>query len=123
MPYAQTVMSGGVSAQGAQAMAGGGASGLVAVGTTNADALQLGALTAHQITTSSASTGVILKAGVPGDWCVVENNSGQTIYIYPPSGAQINALTATTQGLSSANGKNTLLVCISATKWLAVVSA
>jgi len=123
MAYAKTVMGGGASAGLASAMAGGGVAGLVAVGTTNADALQLGALAAHHVTTSSSSTGVKLAAGVAGDFCVVFNNSGQTILAYPPAGAQINALTATTQGFSMADGKVVIFTCISGTRWCANLTA
>ena len=123
MAFAKTVMGGGTSAGQAAAIIGGGTAGLVAVGTTYADALQFPSLSAVQITTSSASTGCKLPSGVPGSMIAVENNSGQNILIYPPAGAQINALTVTTQGFTMADGKNALFFCISPTKWAVVYTA
>lgn len=123
MGYAKTLMGGGLSAGTASAISGGAATGLVTTGSSNTDALQLAALAAHHVTTSSASTGALLAAGVAGDQTAVFNNSGQTILIYPPSGAQINALTATTGGFSMANGKTALFVCLSATRWLGILTA
>lgn len=123
MAFAKTIMGGGTSAGQALAILGGGQAGLVTVGSANTDALALPSLSALQITTSSASTGGILPAAAPGSMTVIENNSGQTIIIYPPSGAQINALTATTGGFNMTNGQNALFICISSTKWAAVLTA
>ena len=88
MPYIDHMMGLGTPAEAAKAMAGGGATGLVATGTTATDALQLNG-SWNAITTSSASTGVKLPAvfgGFGGIW----NKSGQTITVYPPTGATLN---------------------------------
>jgi hypothetical protein len=123
MAFARTIMGGGTSAGQAIAILGGGVQGLVTVGTSATDALALPPMSAIQITTSSASTGGILPAAVPGSMTVIANNSGQSILIYPPTGAQIDALTVTTQGFTLTNGQKALFICASTTKWIAILSA
>lgn len=123
MAYVKTIMGGGTSAGQAAAIAGGAVDAIVALGSTNADATQLQAVSANRIGTSAASTGVKLSAGQGGDSTAVFNDSGQTILVYPPAGAQINALTVTTQGFSMTTGKTALFSCISGTRWMAVLTA
>lgn len=123
MPYAKRVMGGGTSAGQANAIVGGASDGIVATGSTYADAYQLAPVNAVRIGTSSASTGVKLSVGGPGDSVAIYNNSGQTQLIYPPSGAQINALTATTQGFSMTDGLKASFYCTSATHWFAVLGS
>lgn len=94
---------------------GGEAVGLVAVGTTRADALQLTKLLSA-ITTSSASTGVLLP-GVAHDLgspCVglIYNASGQTINIFPD--VSTNTVNGTTV-VTLATGKTCMYFKISAT--------
>lgn len=69
--------------------------GLVAVGTTQADALQLTA-DVNTITTSSASTGVKLPACEKSSMIVVNNQSGQTLKVYPyeASGVTVDSTTS-----------------------------
>lgn len=88
MPYTDHILAAGTSPLLASATAGGGVTGLVATGSTANDALQLSA-SFNAITTSSASTGVKLPA-VGGGWGGIWNKSGQTITIYPPTGATVN---------------------------------
>jgi hypothetical protein len=123
MAYAKNIMGGGTSAGQAAAITGGGVTGIVALGTTNVDATPLQPVSAHEVTTSAASTGVRLADGAPGDDTAVFNNSGQTLLVYPPAGDQINALAVTTQGFSMANGKTALFRCISSTRWMAILTA
>ena len=68
---------------------GGGATGVVATGTTITDALQLSA-SWNTITTSSASTGVILPPTEAGALMGIRNDSGQTISLFPKSGDKLN---------------------------------
>ena len=123
MAFTRTVMGGGTSAGQAAAIIGGAKTGIVALGTTYADATQLAPVTVHAITTSSASTGVKLPAGAAGDLCIVYNASGQTMLAYPPTGAAINALTATTQGYSFATAKTVIFAYASGTQIATVLTA
>jgi nicotinic acid phosphoribosyltransferase len=93
--------------------------GLVAVGSTIADALQLSAVW-NTLTTSSASTGVILPPTEVGAMIGLRNDSGQTITVYPKSGSTINAGAST---LSVATAKTVILFATSATTWASVLTA
>lgn len=80
---------------------------VAAAGSTNADA---GAITSNGptnvilVTAADATKGAILPAATAGTIFVVKNRDSENaiLKIYPPSGAQINALTATTGALSMA---------------------
>ncbi len=98
---------------------GDGATGLVAVGSTIADALQLSAVW-NTITTSSASTGVILPPTEVGAMVGIRNDSGQTVTVYPKAGSTINAAAST---LSVATAKTVILFATSATTWASVLTA
>jgi len=76
------VLASGQSPLGTRAIAGAGATGLVALGTNQATALQLSS-SMNAITTSSASTGVKLPATEEGLDIWIRNDSGQTITVYP----------------------------------------
>ena len=69
--------------------------GLVATGSTQADALQLTA-DVNTITTSSASTGVRLPKCEKSAMIVVNNQSGQTLKVYPfeTSGVTVDSTTS-----------------------------
>jgi hypothetical protein len=115
------ILASGTSPQLAQVIAGSGTTGLVAVGTTQADALQLSA-SQNVLTTSSASTGVKLPATEMGSEIWIRNDSGQTIAIYPfeTSGTTINA------GASSVNvatATTIVLKAVTASKWISITSA
>ena len=122
MAYAATVMQGGVSAQSALAMAGGAATSLTAAGTTYADALALGALDVHMISTCASGAGVQLHAGSPGDSCVVYNGGANQCLVYPPTSANFNSLSAN-GAFTLPTNTNALCKCVSATQWLVVLSA
>lgn len=98
---------------------GDGATGLVAVGTTAADALQLSAVW-NTLTTSSASTGVKLQPTEAGAVVGLRNDSGQTILVYPATGSTINAGAAS---FSVATAKTALFFATSATTWAAILTA
>ena len=119
MAIPSRVMGSGNSALATLSICGDGATGLVAVGTTIADALQLSAVF-NTITTSSASTGVILPVTEVGALIGIRNDSGQTITVYPKSGTTINAAAST---LSVATAKTVLLFATSATTWASVLTA
>ncbi|CAB4187978.1 hypothetical protein UFOVP1166_24 [uncultured Caudovirales phage] len=98
---------------------GDGATGLVAVGSTAADALQLSAVW-NTLTTSSASTGVKLQPTEAGAMVGLRNDSGQTITVYPATGSTINAGAAS---FSVATAKTALFFATSATTWAAILTA
>jgi len=98
---------------------GDGATGLVATGTTSADALQLSAVW-NAITTSSASTGVKLPPTEVGAVVGIRNDSGQTITVYPPSGSTVNAAASS---VTLATAKTMLLFATSATTWASITTA
>lgn len=91
----------GLGSSATLAILGSVATGLVAVGTTAATALQLGAVN-NFVTTSAASTGVMLPAGGAGDMVFIMNRAGQALIVYPPTGATVNATTSFSQ--TSAKG-------------------
>jgi hypothetical protein len=101
------------------------ASGLTAAGANNTNALALAAdVDIHVIGTAASGTGVILSApGGIGDTVVVYNRGANAVLVYPQAGGAINALTATTGGLSVAAGSKAVLVCWDGINWLSIVSA
>lgn len=94
---------------------------VAAAGSTNADA---GSITANApinvivATGADATKGVILPAAAAGTIYVVKNidAANAILKIYPPSGAQINALTATTGALSMAANTCAVFAFSSATQ-------
>lgn len=118
MPFTEHLMGLGAPPYLAAATAGGGATGLVATGTTAADALQLSA-SWNAITTSAASTGVKLPAVSQG-FMGIRNDSGQTITIYPQTGATVNAAAAS---VTIATAKTMILFQTSPTTWASVLTA
>ena len=119
MAIPSRVLGSGNASLSTVSICGDGATGLVALGTTIADALQLSAVW-NTITTSSASTGVILPPTEAGAMVGIRNDSGQTITIYPKSGSTINAAAST---LSLATAKTVILFAPSATTWASVLTA
>lgn len=118
MPFPEHLMGLGTPGLTASAMAGGGTTGLVATGSTSADALQLSA-SWNTITTSSASTGVILPK-VSGGFGGIRNDSGQTITVYPPSGSTVNAAASS---VTLATAKTMLFFATSPTTWATLTGA
>lgn len=67
--------------------------GLVAKGTNQATALQLTAQW-NEVDTVAAGSGVLLSAFQPGQSQVVFNEGANPLNVFPPPGAQINAMVA-----------------------------
>ena len=94
------MLAAGVSPQNCAARTGFGATGIVALGTIQSNAtnpnctgLNAGQIpTIYTITTSSASTGVLLPPCEEGANLTIYNNSGQNLIVYPKeaSGVTIN---------------------------------
>jgi hypothetical protein len=121
MSIPSRILSAGNSPLSTISIAGDAATGLVAVGSTQATALQLSAVY-NAITTSAASTGVILQPSEAGARVVVYNASGQTISIYPPVSSQINALSANA-AYTVATAKTVELIAMSSTQWVTILTA
>lgn len=119
MAIPSRVLASGNSGLATETICGNGTTGLVAVGSTIADALQLSAVFST-ITTSSSGTGVILPPTEMGAMIGIRNDSGQTITVYPKSGSTINAAAST---LSIATAKTVIMFAISATTWASVQGA
>lgn len=121
MTFPSRVLAAGNSALSTGAICGGGTTGLVAVGSTAATALQL-TTTANAITTSSASTGVKLPKTEAGGECWIRNDSGQTVTIYPfeTSGTTFNAAAA---NVTVATAKTIVLRAVSDTYWISILTA
>ena len=119
MPIPSRVLASGNSPLSTISICGDGATALVAVGSTIADALQLSAVW-NTLTTSASGTGVILPPTEVGAVVGLRNDSGQTITVYPKSGSTINAAAST---LSVATARTVLLFATSATTWASVTTA
>lgn len=103
MAFVQALMAFGAPASMAQAIVGDVADGLTAVGTTQANALQLSAAN-NVVTTAAASTGVRLPAMSVGDAVEVANLGANALLVYPPVGGTIQG-GAANAGFSVPAGK------------------
>ena len=119
MAIPSRVLASGNSPLSTTSICGDGATALVAVGSTIADALQLSAVW-NTITTSSSGTGVSLPPTEVGAMIGIRNDSGQTVTVYPKAGSTINAAAST---LSVATAKTVILFATSATTWASVLTA
>ena len=119
MAIPSRILSAGNSPLATVSIAGDGATGLVATGSTAADALQLSAVW-NTITTSSASTGVKLPPTEAGAMVGIRNDSGQTVTVYPATSSTINAAAAS---VTLATAKTMILFATSATTWASVTTA
>lgn len=122
MAIPSRLMGSGLAALAASNICGDVADSLTAAGTSNTDALALSA-TINRVTTTAASTGVRLMLPEAGSAVVVVNSGANALLVYPGTGAQINALTATTGGFSVAAGGRAMFVGTSSTNWFAILSA
>ena len=120
MAFPSRIMGAGNSSLTAQVICGDGAVGLVATGTTAADALQL-SLSNNTITTSAASTGVKLPPTEVGAQVIIRNDSGQTITIYPYNTS--STINAAASSVTVATAKTILLAATSATTWVSITGA
>lgn len=118
MPFVEHLMGLGVPPIQASATAGGGVTGIVATGTTATDAFQLSG-SFNAITTSAGSTGVKLPTA-SGGWGAIWNKSGQTITVYPPTGATLNNAAAS---ITLADAKAMLFFQTSATTYATILTA
>ena len=120
MSIPSRVLGAGNSPMSTQAICGTGAVGLVALGTTIADALLLSA-DYNTLTTSSASTGVRLLPTEAGATVVIRNDSGVTVTVYPYSVA--STINASATSLALATAKTAVFYATSATTWVSITTA
>lgn len=123
MALAREMMQGGCSSGQAKAINGGVKTAISAAGTTLATATALTTST-NLVGTATALQGVSLPNGEIGDSVVVFNDgSGATIVVYPPtSSQQINQLSAGS-GVQLANNVSCEFTKVTATRWIAQLSA
>lgn len=119
MAIPSRVLASGNSPLATTSICGDGATGLVAVGTNLATALQLSAVF-NTITTSAGSTGVALPTCEVGAVIGIRNDSGQTISVYPKTGTTINAAASS---VTLATALTMLIFATSATTWASITSA
>jgi hypothetical protein len=120
MAFPSRIMGAGNSPLSAQTMCGDGAVGLVALGSTAADALQLN-VSNNTITTSASGTGVKLPPTESGARMIIRNDSGQTITVYPFNTS--TTMNAAAVSVTLATAKTMLLVGTSATTWVTLTGA
>jgi hypothetical protein len=116
MAIPSRVLASGNSGLATISICGDGATGLVAVGTNQATALQLSAVF-NAITTSSASTGLKLPPCEAGAMVYIYNLSGQTLQIYSNGTETMNAAVAGATGVALGNTKTAICFATSATTW------
>lgn len=121
MPRGDKILGGGISGPAARAIVGDVATGLTAVGATQATALALAADN-NFISTAAASTGVLLPLGNAGDSVFVYNGGANSVTVYPPVGGTINNLSANT-GLVVATLKSGVYVCAGGGTYASLLSA
>lgn len=93
-----------------------------AAGTTQGTATELTAADS-EVTTVASGAGVVLSSKLaPGDEQTVFNAGANPLKVYPPSGFQINALTANAPMLLSTNTA-CFFKCVSTTRVYGVLSA
>lgn len=116
------LMGTGTPAQQALSICGRVGNNLTAAGTTNANALAL-SNEINVVTTTAASTGVLLPRIETGASVFVSNLGAADLLVYPGTGVQINALTATTGGFTVPTGKSAMFFGASGTRWTTLLSA
>jgi hypothetical protein len=103
----------GLAARAAAAITGDVQNNITAAGTTQGTATTVYGDNVI-VTTCAAGAGVVLSTDSgfgPGDDVFVSNQGANACLVYPPSGAQINALGANA-GFSVASTKSTFLRCV-----------
>jgi hypothetical protein len=118
MAIPSRVLASGNSGLATISICGDGATGLVAVGSTQATALQLSAVF-NAIATSAASTGVKLPPCEAGAVVYIYNLAGQDLKIYTneTTGVTMNAAVAGSTGVVAGNTKTAMCFATSATTW------
>lgn len=120
MTFPSRVLAAGNSPLATGAICGGGTTGLVATGSTQATALQL--TTTGNALTTGAAAGVKLPATEQGGEVWIRNDSGQnqTIYPFETSGTTFNAAAST---ITLATAKTIVLRALTNSYWISILTA
>ena len=119
MAIPSRVLGAGNSPLSALSICGDGATGLVATGSTAADALQLSAVW-NTVATTASGTGVKLPPTEAGAMVCVYNAGANTLAVYPANGSTINAGASS---LSVTATTRVLFIATSATTWISIAGA
>lgn len=112
------LMGSGLAGLATQNIGGTVASAQTATGSAQTDALPI-STDIVEVTTTAASTGVILPAGTsPGDSFLIYNIGASTLSLYPATGESINAIAAN-GAYSITTAKVCLVTKVSATRFCA----
>ena len=122
MAIARDIMGGGTSAGQAKAINGRVASAVSAAGTTLATATAINA-TVNFVSTVAASSGVRLHNGEIGDTIEIYNGGANTLTVYPHSSTGIINQIAAGGGQSLAQYTSCHYRRVTATRWIANLSA
>lgn len=116
--YARVMMGGSGIPAGMATAINGGVQTLAGAGTTQGTAtpINLGCAFFNSV---GSGTGGVLTAGAPGDDVWVHNAGANSLSVYPPTGAQINAA-GTNTAVAVAQNTAMQFRCISATQWSAI---
>ena len=120
--FPSRIMASGISAGAANQICGGVVTAISAAGTSNTDATVLSA-SVNVVSTAAASTGVKLPPVERGALIEVYNQGANAVLVYPPAGAKIDALTATTGGFSVGAGKAARFRAVSGTQIYSMLGA
>jgi hypothetical protein len=90
--------------------------GIVATGSTQANALQLGTIEMNRLTSVSAGTGVKLPPAVPGASLIIVNHGSNPVQVYGQPGDTINDV-ATATGVSQMQNSWVFYGCFSFGAW------
>lgn len=97
------------------------ATGLTATGTNQSGAYEVTTAKAYFSTVASGSGAVLDDQAAPGDEQLVYNGGANELFVYPPSGAQIQGLPAN-QAMILPIKTACIFYCISSTQWVGVLS-
>lgn len=117
------VMAGGLSAGQVQALSGTITTGISAAGTTRGTATALTAAM-NLISTAASLSGVALPTVNNGDAILVFNDAtGNSFYVYPENGTSTINQIAAGSGILLANNTSCIFQKVTATRWVANLSA
>jgi hypothetical protein len=119
MSTVQTLIGSGISPLAAVSINLGNVVTIAAAGSSNTDAALLTG-DFNRVTGADGTKGVILPGVEAGGRITVSNESSSALKVYPPSGDQLNGLTATTGSVSIAGNKAGIFINANSTNWAAI---
>ena len=118
MTIPSRVLASGNSPLSTQSICGAATTGLVATGSTAADALQLGT-SWNIVATTASGTGVKMLPAENGTTNMVANDGAQTLTVYPATGSTIDGAAS----VSIATTKRRFFIGTSPTTWISILGA